>query len=61
MKTDNNSLFDYSVESLTNYGYKINYITRDLYKDDISNNIQTEYEKKFVSKGIKINKLDASK
>lgn len=61
MKTDNNDLFDYSLESLTAYGYDINYVSRDLYKEDVSNNVQTEYEKKFVSKGIKINKLDASK
>ena len=61
MKTDNNNLFEYSLESLTDYGYKMLYITRDLYKEDISENIATEYEKKFVSKGIKINKFIAQK
>lgn len=61
MKTDNNGLFEYSTESIREYGYKITYITRDLYNEDISDNIPTEYEKKFVSRGIKINKLIATK
>lgn len=61
MKTDNNNLFEYSVESLCEYGYKMTYITRDLYSEDICDNIPTEYEKKFVSRGIKINKFNAIK
>ena len=61
MKTDNINLFEFSVESLKEYGYEIEYITNDLYNDDTSDNIATEYEKKFVSKGIKINKLIATK
>ena len=61
MKTDNNDLFEYSTESISEYGYKITYITRDLYNEDISDNIPTEYEKKFVSRGIKINKFIAIK
>ena len=61
MKTDNNSLFEYSLESLIEYGYEIDSVTRDLYKEDITDNIATEYEKKFVSKGISINKLIAYK
>ena len=61
MKTDNNPLFEYSLESLTEYGYEIVSVTRDLYNEDISDNIATEYEKKFVSKGIKINRLIALK
>ena len=61
MKTDNNGLFEYSLESLVNYGYEMIYVTRDLYSEDISDNIATEYEKKFVSKGININRLCAIK
>lgn len=61
MKTDNNPLFEYSLESLTEYGYKILSVTRDLYSEDITDNIATEYEKKFVSKGICINRLKALK
>ncbi len=60
MKTDNIDLFNYSVESLKEYGYNINDISNDLhsYKDNI---ITTEYEDKFTSKGIKINYFEATK
>ena len=61
MKTDNIDLFNYSIESLEEYGYNIIYCTNDLHKEDISDNIMTEYEKKFVRKGIRINKLIAKK
>ena len=56
MKTDNINLFDYSCNSLCEYGYEIIFKTNDL--DCLnSDNIMTEYEKKFYNKGIKINKL----
>ena len=61
MKTDNVDLFNFSVTSLKEYGYNIEFLTNDLYSGDVSDNIATEYEKKFVEKGIKINKLIASK
>lgn len=61
MKTDNDDLFKFSLESLKEYGYEIEYSTNDLYSEDVSDNIATEYEKKFVEKGIKINKLVANK
>ena len=61
MKTDNINLFNYSVESLKEHGYNIEYITNDLHKENISDNIMTEYEEKFSNKGIKINKLYAKK
>lgn len=51
MKTDNRKLFEYSVISFTNYGYSIDDLSLDLYNDDLSGNVQTEYEKKFVSNG----------
>lgn len=62
MKTDNRKLFEFSIMSFTDYGYKIEEISLDLYKDDISLNIPTEYEIKFVNKGnpiyrIKVNKM----
>ncbi len=60
MKTDNIKLFDYSLESLTEYGYEITYKTNNLDCLDDSN-IMTEYERKFFNKGIKINKLEAIK
>ena len=50
-KTDNRKLFEYSLISYTNNGYKIEKISLDLYNDDIKDNIQTEYEEKFSKKG----------
>ena len=62
MKTDNIELFNYSKETLKEYGYIINKETNDLYNSPyLEKNIQTEYEKKFVKLGMKINYLDAIK
>ena len=61
MKTDNNPLFEYSLESLTEHGYDITSVTRNLYEEDTKDNIATEYEKKFVAKGININRFIATK
>ena len=61
MKTDNIDLFNYSIESLKEYGYDIKYVTNDLQSENKNDNIMTEYEKKFVKLGVKINKLEAIK
>ena len=61
MKTDNIDLFNFSLESLTNHGYKIEFMTNDLHSLNDEDNIMTEYEEKFSNKGIKINKLIARK
>ena len=58
-KTDNKDLFSYSIESLTNYGYKLKNTTLNLENND--NNIETEYENKFRSQGVCINRLEAYK
>lgn len=60
MKTDNRGLFDYSLDTLKNYGYSIDYVSYDLHKDK-DNIINTEYEDKFTNMGVKINYLEASK
>ena len=60
MKTDNDLLFNYSLESFKNYGYKINQISYDLHKVNIDN-VMTEYEEKFSQKGIKIKYVDVTK
>ncbi len=60
MKTDNIDLFNYSKDSLMEYGYNIDYITCDLHKENIDN-VMTEYEEKFSKLNIKINKLIARK
>ncbi|MBE6144887.1 MAG: tRNA (guanosine(46)-N7)-methyltransferase TrmB [Firmicutes bacterium] len=50
-KTDNRKLFEFSIISYVENGYKIDEISLDLYKDDTKDNIATEYEKRFVSLG----------
>jgi len=61
MKTDNIDLFNFSLESLTNHGYNIEFMTNDLHSLNDIDNIMTEYEEKFSNKGITINKLIARK
>lgn len=61
MKTDNRHLFEYSIKSLTDYEYKINDISLDLHSDNKLDNIETEYEKKFVSKGMVIYYIEVTK
>lgn len=60
MKTDNDDLFQYSLESFKEYGYKINKISYDLHSENIVN-VETEYEEKFSKDGIKIKYVDVSK
>lgn len=60
-KTDNNDLFEFSMESLKEYGYILKEVTRDLYANPIEGNIPTEYETKFSNQGILINRLEAYK
>ena len=51
MKTDNRKLFEFSIIEFINYSYKIVDLSLDLYKDDVTDNIPTEYEKKFKELG----------
>ena len=60
-KTDNIELFSYSINSLSGYGYTLKNVTLDLYNNMIEGNVETEYEKRFVSKNIKILRLEAYK
>ena len=60
-KTDNEGLFAYSIVSLSNYGYVIDEVCLDLHNCLKDDNIETEYEKKFASKGCKIFMLKATK
>lgn len=58
-KTDDDELFEESVEYFEQSGYKIIYITRDLHNSGIEDNIETEHEKMFSAEGIKIKYLVA--
>lgn len=50
MKTDNRRLFESSIISINNFGFKINEIYLDLHNTDIPN-VVTEYESKFCKLG----------
>lgn len=60
-KTDNTSLFAYSIKSLVDNDYKFNRVSLDLKEEKDIDNVITEYENKFMSMGVKINYLDAYK
>ena len=60
-KTDNQSLFEYSIVSLSNNGYVIKELSFDLHNSEIENIETTEYEDKFCKKGNKIYYLLAEK
>ncbi|WP_117170649.1 tRNA (guanosine(46)-N7)-methyltransferase TrmB [Paraliobacillus sediminis] len=51
LKTDNRQLFDYSVESFSQFGMKIEEVLLDLHEIEDPTNVMTEYEEKFSSKG----------
>ena len=60
-KTDDDGLFESSIEYFKEAGFEILKLTRDLHNDDIfdGKNIQTEHEKMFSEQGIKIKALIA--
>ncbi len=62
-KTDNRSLFDFSLEQVEEGGWKLLAHTFDLHHDETMNqgNVMTEYEEKFSSKGNPIHKLIAAR
>lgn len=60
-KTDNAGLFEYSICSLSSYGYTLENISLDLHNSEIEGNIMTEYEEKFSKKGNPIYYLEAVK
>jgi len=58
-KTDSRELFDFSIDELKETGYEIVDLSYDLHGGNYPGNITTEYEEKFIKKGIKINRLEA--
>ncbi len=60
MKTDNDKLFLYSLESMQEYGMEILAVTRDYHNSEwIEGNVMTGYEKKWSESGKNINFLRA--
>lgn len=62
-KTDNSILFTYSLESLSQYGYKLYNISLDLHKDEelSKDNVETEFEHRFANLGNPIYTVTARK
>lgn len=58
-KTDDDGLFNDSLEYFRYSGYDIRNITRDLHHSDIKDNIVTEHEQMFSDEGIRIKYLEA--
>lgn len=60
MKTDNDDLFEYSLQELEADNWEIVMCTRDLHNIPYAEgNVMTEYEQRFTEQGKKINKLVA--
>lgn len=59
-KTDNRKLFEFSLMSYSEKGYKIRDISLNLHEDE-KDNIETEYERKFTSLGYPIYMIEVYK
>lgn len=59
LKTDNRGFFEFSLQSLSENGFILKNIILDLHAGDLTDNIETEYEKMFVAEGKPIYKLEA--
>ena len=60
-KTDDDELFEESLEYFKESKFKIKYITYDLHISDFEGNVETEHEKMFTAQGIKTKFLIAVK
>ena len=61
-KTDNDALFDFTLEEISAIGLTPDIVTRDLHKSQWEDgNVMTEYEKSFSEAGKNINMLEISK
>lgn len=61
MKTDNQHLFEFALEELSQYHYQFDFVSLNLHDMTKEDNITTEYEEKFISFGKPIYKCIASK
>ena len=58
-KTDNKALFEFSLNSFSDYDMKLKNITFDLHNSGFKENVMTEYEKMFSEKGQPIYRCEA--
>lgn len=60
-KTDNEKLFEFSLNEIASNNWLLKNISLDLANSDYNENVTTEYEDKFMSQGIKIFRCEAEK
>ena len=61
-KTDNRIIFDYSLETFKEAGFRLEKLTYDLHNSEYEkDNLHTEYEDNFSAKGFAINRVEAYK
>lgn len=58
-KTDNKDLFEFSLNSFSDFGMKLKNISLDLHKSDFQENVMTEYETMFSAEGLPIYRCEA--
>ena len=59
-KTDYRKLFDFSLKEFEFSGFELRGVTNDLHSSELAkDNIMTEYEKNFSSRGFTINRVEA--
>ena len=58
-KTDNRTLFEFSMNEFIDCDLKLKHFTMDLHSLDVPWNVMTEYEKKFSSLGMPIYRVEA--
>ena len=58
-KTDNQGLFEFSIEQFSSQGFVLNNVSLDLHNSGMKGNIMTEYEEKFSLLGKPIYYLEA--
>ena len=58
-KTDNDKLFDWSVEEIPQFGFTLSDVTRDLHAGGPVG-VMTDYEAKFYTEGKSINRCVAT-
>ncbi len=59
-KTDNRKLFEFSLKSFTDYGYRIEDLSLNLHEDEYFN-VETEYEMRFSNMGYPIYMVKVTK
>ena len=57
-KTDNDPLFDFTLEEMAASGWETTCVTRDLHKSEWdADNLRTEFETKYAEQGIPIKRV----